>query len=203
MTRIKVCGVTSHDDAAMCIAAGVDAIGLNFWPHSVRRCEIDVAEAIAKSFGARVRIVAVFVDAPEQQMIAIRDLLGERIYLQLHGDEPPGLCARLGPRAYKALRVGGSIDRAGEYGGDEILFDTMSESGPGGTGRAFDWKLAAPIARERKVWLAGGITPENAGAAIDAVHPFGVDVASGVESAPGKKDIERVTALVRAVREAR
>jgi phosphoribosylanthranilate isomerase len=198
MTRIKVCGVTSLEDAAMCIAAGVDAIGLNFWPRSVRRVEMEAAEAIVRTFGARVRIVLVFADAPEAQIAAVRSALGESVYLQLHGAESPELVERLGPRAYKAIRAGGD---ASAFAGDEILLDASGET-PGGTGKTFDWNLALPVARARKLWLAGGLRPENVSDAIRLVRPFGVDVASGVEREPGRKDLELVTEFVRAVREA-
>jgi phosphoribosylanthranilate isomerase len=198
MTRIKVCGVRSLDDAAMCIAAGVDAIGLNFWARSVRRIEMEAAEAIARTFGARVRIVLVFVDAHETEIAAVRSALGDHVHVQLHGGESPELLARLTPHAYKAIRAG---DDPAPFGGDEILLDASGDT-PGGTGKTFDWDLAVPIARERKLWLAGGLRPENVADAIRRVRPFGVDVASGVEREPGRKDLELVTEFVRAVRDA-
>lgn len=199
--RTKICGITTVEDALACADAGASALGLNFWPRSVRRCELEVARAIVDAVGDRARIVAVFVDAERD---AIERVLGETgiEWVQLHGDEPPELVRALLPHAYKAVHLvdDTSVAEALRMPGDELLVDASVPGMPGGTGRTCDWSRAARLARERRVWLAGGLTPENVADAIARVVPFGVDVASGVERAPGVKDHARVRAFVDAVR---
>jgi phosphoribosylanthranilate isomerase len=201
MTRVKVCGLTTVDDALMCVSAGVDAIGLNFWSGSVRMCPEDVARQIADAVRGKTLIVGVFVDASDAEVERIRTSVGLDC-VQLHGDEPPELVARFLPHAYKALRVRGesAVEHARRFPGDHILLDAYVPGLPGGTGATFDWSVAKLIAAERKVTLAGGITPLNVAEAVRQVAPFCVDTASGVESSPGRKDARLVTELVAAVR---
>jgi phosphoribosylanthranilate isomerase len=195
MARVKVCGVTSVEDALTCIEAGVDAIGLNFWPRSVRRCAEQTARQIADAVAGRVLLVGVFVDAQEEEIARLQATL-ELGCVQLHGAEPPALVARFLPHAYKALRVrdAGVLAEVRTFPGEHVLLDAYVPGVPGGTGATFDWSLAAQVARERKLTLAGGLTPRNVADAVRAVRPYCVDTASGVESAPGVKD----PALVRA-----
>ncbi len=203
MVRVKVCGVTSVADAIMCVEAGVDAVGLNLWSESVRRCDESIAREIAQAVGERALLVGVFVDAPAAEVQRLRDQVGLGC-VQLHGEEPPEFLTQFLPHAYKALRVrGDSIrDDVRRYAGEHILLDAYVPGMPGGTGATFDWRLAGEIARERKLTLAGGITPENVADAVRQVRPFCVDTASGVESAPGVKDRAMVEALVHAARTA-
>jgi phosphoribosylanthranilate isomerase len=203
MTRVKVCGVTSVEDALMCIEAGVDAIGLNFWPRSVRRCAEQTARQIADAVAGRVLLVGVFVDAEEQEIARLRGAL-DLGCVQLHGAEPPALVARFLPHAYKALRVrdAGVLAEVRTFPGEHVLLDAYVPGAPGGTGATFDWSLAAQVARERKLTLAGGLTPRNVADAVRAVRPYCADTASGVESAPGVKDPQRVRAFVAAARSA-
>jgi phosphoribosylanthranilate isomerase len=208
VTRIKVCGVTRVEDAWACADLGVDAIGLNFWAGSVRRCELREAESIVRAVGSRLRIVAVFVDPSALEVESTRQVLSDDLHVQLHGSEPPALLAAFLPNAYKALRVGedGLADgqailaAAARYGGDEILLDTAVQGSRGGTGRAFDWTLATPLTQSRRVWLAGGLRPETVAKAVAIARPYGLDVASGVELAPGRKDPAKIRAFVDAVR---
>jgi phosphoribosylanthranilate isomerase len=203
MARVKVCGVTSVEDALMCSEAGVDAIGLNFWPRSVRRCPEQVARQIADAVAGRVLLVGVFVDAEEEEIARLRSAL-DLGCVQLHGAEPPALVARFLPHAYKALRVrdAGVLAEVRTFPGEYVLLDAYVPGAPGGTGATFDWSLAAQVARERKLTLAGGLTPRNVADAVRAVRPYCVDTASGVESAPGVKDPELVRAFVAAARSA-
>ncbi|MFW6087548.1 MAG: phosphoribosylanthranilate isomerase [Myxococcota bacterium] len=201
MTEVKICGVTSVADARMCVAAGADAIGINFWTGSKRHCPPEVAEAIARAVGGRALLVGVFVDA--DLATVRRTLEGAGVpWAQLHGDEPPELVQALLPHAYKALRV---ADRdvtqvARRYPGRHLLLDALVPGEKGGTGHTFDWRIATDLARERLLTLAGGLTPANVAEAIATVRPHRVDVASGVESAPGKKDPAKVRAFVEAAR---
>ncbi|MFT3927262.1 MAG: phosphoribosylanthranilate isomerase [Myxococcales bacterium] len=203
MVRIKVCGVTSVADARMCVEAGVDAIGLNFWPKSVRRCEESVAREIALAVAGEALLVGVFVDAPAAEVARIRDQVGLGC-VQLHGTESPEFLQPFLPHAYKALRVRGPgvRDEVRLYPGEHILLDAYVPGMPGGTGATFDWQIAAEIARERKLTLAGGITADNVREAVHQVRPFCVDTASGVESSPGVKDPQLVHKLVREARSA-
>lgn len=200
-TRIKVCGLTRLEDAQRCVELGVDALGLNFWPGSVRRCSDAVARSIVERFATRVRLVAVVVDADAAELTHIREELGVP-WVQLHGAEPPETVSRWLPNAIKAVRVGSAADvpEARSMPGDELLVDARVPGVPGGTGVRCDWDSARVLAAERRVWLAGGLRPDNVAEAVGHVRPFGVDVASGVESAPGIKDRARVAALVQALR---
>jgi phosphoribosylanthranilate isomerase len=203
MTRVKVCGLTSVDDAMMCVEAGVDAIGLNFWSGSVRSVSEQIARDIADATRGKVMLVGVFVDASEAELRRIRDLVGLDC-VQLHGEEPPELVARFLPHAYKALRVrdGSVVETARSYPGEHLLLDAYVPGLPGGTGATFDWSVARAVARERKVTLAGGITPDNVADAVREVQPYCVDTASGVERSPGHKDARLVHELVRRVKQA-
>ncbi|HEY8430448.1 MAG TPA: phosphoribosylanthranilate isomerase [Sandaracinaceae bacterium] len=199
--RVKICGVTSVEDALACADAGADAIGVNFWPGSKRRCELDVAERIARAVGDRVRVVAVFVDAPLEEIARVREATGIA-WVQLHGREPASMIEALSPCAYKAVRPTSELDvrEALALPGDELLVDASVPGVPGGTGRTCDWSLAARLSRARRVWLAGGLRAENVADAVRAVRPYGVDVASGVERSAGVKDHALVRAFVRAAR---
>ena len=201
MTRIKICGVTSIEQALDCVAAGADSVGVNFVPSSPRRVDEARARAIANAVGDRALVVGVVAGLDLQRMRALRDATGVGC-LQLHGDERPSDVEALLPHAYKAVRVGtaADVERARTYRGEFLLVDARANGALGGTGATFDWSLVVKLATERKLTLAGGLTPENVGDAIRAVRPYCVDVASGVESAPGVKDLGRVRAFLAAAR---
>lgn len=203
MVAVKICGVTSVQDAELCVAAGADAIGLNFFPRSSRYIEPARARAIVDAIAGRALTVGVFVDATYEQIVAAREQSAVKC-VQLHGEEPPELLERLLPHAFKALRMrdAGTLHAARAYGGEHILLDAYVPGEAGGTGQTFQWSLATELARERHVTLAGGLHPDNVAAAIACVRPFCVDVASGVERTPGRKDEERVTAFIRAAKQA-
>ena len=203
MTRVKICGVTSVEDALLCAEAGADAIGLNFAPESVRCLSLATAERIVAALPASVLTVGVFVDADETTLRQFKETLNLGC-LQLHGDEPPELLERFLPHAFKALRVrGDEIARdAARYGGDHLLLDAYVPGHHGGTGARFDWHVAAELGSVRRITLAGGLTAENVAEAIRVATPYCVDVASGVESKPGKKDPNEVRAFIAAVRAA-
>ena len=201
MVEVKICGLTMVDDAVRCIEAGADAIGLNFWPGSPRCVDVSTARSIVVAGGDRAQMVGVFVDFTLGQ---VREILRETgiQWAQLHGDEPPELVAALLPTAYKAVGVkdGSAIELVRSYPGEHLLLDASVPGMPGGTGRTFDWDIAAAVAGERKLTLAGGLNPDNVAKAIQVVNPFRVDVASGVESTPGRKDLELVRSFIHAVK---
>jgi phosphoribosylanthranilate isomerase len=196
MTKIKICGVTTVDDARMAAAAGADAIGINFSPRSPRRVTVDVATAIAAALPPHVCRVGVFVDAPRDEVASIAAQVGLDA-LQFHGDESVALCSGWDRTTIKAVRVRDdqALAQAAAYAVDFILADAYVEGSPGGTGQRVPLAWLTGVAPHRLI-LAGGLTADNVAAAIRAVRPAMVDVASGVESAPGRKDPEKVERFI-------
>ena len=199
--RIKICGVTRAEDALAAVRLGADALGFNFWPGSKRHVPPAVARAIIARLPPFVTPVGVFVNQSEGEMRAIAAESGIRIF-QLHGDEPPELCARLPLPVVKAIPVDQvkTLSRLLSYEVSAFLLDTPSR-GYGGSGEPFDWSLAEGVSEVAPIILAGGLTPENVAAAVRAVRPYAVDVASGIESSPGVKDMARMSRFIAAVRE--
>ncbi|RLB56562.1 MAG: N-(5'-phosphoribosyl)anthranilate isomerase [Deltaproteobacteria bacterium] len=185
----------------MCVDLGVDAIGLNFWPGTKRRVEVEEAARIVLAVGAQIATVGLFVDEERETIEQIKREVGFS-WVQLHGRESPDDVEALGHQAYKALRVGAvPVDaEAVRYPGALLLLDALVPGEVGGTGRRFDWSLAKALAQTRPIVLAGGLTPDNVARAALAVKPRAVDVASGVESEPGVKDPRLVEAFVAAAR---
>lgn len=212
MTRIKICGVTQADDAARVAAAGADFIGLNFWARSKRYLSPERAPLIAsvvRSTGA-AKLVGVFVDPDIDEIQAITAAVDLDI-IQLHGDEDPDLVKRISLAVYrpvwKALAISSAKDLAHlEVWPAEALLLDAPTPGRGGAGAKFDWNLARE-ARERypkiQFVLAGGLTADNVATAIATVEPWAVDVASGVEAAPGVKDADKLAAFIGAARPGR
>lgn len=201
--RVKVCGVTSVGDALAAARLGADAIGFNFWHGSRRFVPPDAAGAIVRRLPAGIVAFGVFVDPDRDEVLRAVEASGVGA-VQLHGDEPPELCVSLPVPVVKAIRVGGPHDLAplASYEVRAFLLDSRSP-GYGGSGVPFDWGLAAEVARELPVILAGGLTPENVAEAVRAVRPLAVDVASGVETAPGVKDAARMELFIRRAKETR
>ncbi|HEY1695503.1 MAG TPA: phosphoribosylanthranilate isomerase [Polyangiaceae bacterium] len=201
MARVKVCGVTSIAQAEACAALGVDALGVNLVPSSVRRVDEATAKAIAAAVGTRTLVVAVVADlgVAEARAVVARTGVG---CLQLSGDEPPAVVEALLPHAYKAVRIGGEEDVGVAAGmpGEYVLVDAKVRGALGGTGHAFEWGLVRALAKARKLVLAGGLTPDNVAEAVRRVNPWCLDVASGVESAPGVKDLGKVKAFIAAAK---
>jgi phosphoribosylanthranilate isomerase len=199
---VKICGVTTVADAVACADLGVDAIGVNFVASSPRCVDETRAREIVRAVGSHTLVVGVVANLEVPRMRALRAATGIGC-LQLHGDEDPEDVASMLPHAYKAVRIADEADvrRAEAMPGDYVLADARVQGALGGTGQTFDWRLVSGLARRRKLVLAGGLTPENVGAAIAAVDPWCVDVASGVERSTAVKDMARVRAFVEAARE--
>ncbi|MEW6352206.1 MAG: phosphoribosylanthranilate isomerase [Thermodesulfobacteriota bacterium] len=201
MVRVKICGITTIEDAMAAVGAGADALGFVFAP-SPRRVSPDRARAIVRELPPFVITVGVFVNAGLEEIRAIRAFCKLGL-VQLHGSESEDFVNQLGSGTIKALRVGSdTVVRPESYAGATLLLDTYSPSAAGGTGTTFDWSLAAEVARSRPVILAGGLTPENVADAIRTVSPYGVDVSSGVEIEPGRKDHEKISRFVRRAKSA-
>jgi phosphoribosylanthranilate isomerase len=197
---VKICGVRTLEDALFAAKAGADAIGFNFWPQSKRYLPIEEAGQIAKKLPARLSTVGVFVNASESEIMRAFQH-GAVDFLQFHGDETPDFCRRFAGRYWKALRLKDeeSLSQLDAYGGDLLLLDADAPN-YGGSGQRADVDLARRAAAKRRVLLAGGLTPENVAEAVRAVRPYGVDVAGGVESAPGVKDRTKVAAFITAAK---
>jgi len=198
---IKICGVTTADDAAAAVAAGADAIGVNLWPRSKRFVDAAAARQVLAAVPPGVLKFGVFVNAPAAEVAARMTALGlDRA--QLHGDERPADFAALaGTALVRVVRVrdASSLAEVATWHADLFLYDSYVD-GYGGAGVAAPWAAIAAVPRTRPFLLGGGLTPDNVAAAIAATRPAGVDVASGVESAPGIKDHARVKQFIAAAR---
>ena len=202
--KVKICGITNSADARMAVEAGADLLGFVFYEQSPRHVTVSAAGEIARALPPYVAKVGVFVNAPEELVTQAIAACGLNI-LQFHGDEPPAYCVQFGVMSMKAFRVAGaeSLRALPEYATDAWLLDAFSPGQPGGTGATFNWNLAIEAQKfGRPIFLAGGLTPENVAAAVRQVRPFGVDVSSGVEMAPGRKDAAKVKAFIAAARQA-
>jgi len=201
---VKICGVTEVRDAEMIADLGADAIGLNFIERSKRRVTVERAREIVERIRGRIECIGVVADLDEMAIRRLLDEVGlDRV--QLHGHEAEELVERLGGRAYKALGIMSKkdVDTARSFPGDPVLVDASVEGWAGGTGRVFDWKLLGELVSARRIVLAGGLHPDNVAAAVRAVAPYGLDVASGVEERqrPGLKEPRLVESFLRRARE--
>jgi len=202
MTLVKICGITNLDDALAAVAAGADALGFNFYKPSPRYITPSSAREIIEQLPPSVLTVGVFVNEESPARIAAEAGITA---LQLHGDESPDLCRELAADRYviKALAVSDefNIDAVKSYETEAIMLDTRHNNLRGGTGQVFDWSIAQQVRQLiPKLFLAGGLAPENVRAAIETVRPYAVDACSALEDKPGKKDHQRMRAFIEAVR---
>jgi phosphoribosylanthranilate isomerase len=208
--KIKICGITNVEDARNAIEAGADLLGFNFYAKSPRYVTPEkVAEIAAqvRSDGPGPLLVGVFVNSPLEEVRSILEIAQVNL-AQLHGDEPVSVVEQLNGRGFKALRptseTEAEIDAEwfAPYGPNApvLLVDAFRKDQYGGTGHTADWTIATKLAQQYPILLAGGLTPENVADAINQVRPWGVDVASGVECTPGKKDTAKMRLFVERVR---
>ena len=203
MTRVKVCGITRHEDAELAADLGAWALGFILWRSSPRAADPATAAAIAAALRRRVALVGVFVNPTLDEVTAAAEAL-HLSHVQLHGDEGPAFCAEAGRRSgckvIKAVRVagGGDLQDLERFHTDFHLLDADARGLRGGSGTTWDWALIARRRSRVPAILSGGLTAENVAAGIAAVAPYAVDVASGVEAAPGVKDPERLRAFMAA-----
>jgi phosphoribosylanthranilate isomerase len=202
MTKIKICGIRTVNDALSAMDAGADLIGFNFYPKSPRYVEVGMVRnimSVVRQIG-RVTTIGVFVNASVAEICATMETLGLNL-AQLHGDEPIEMLNQLGGEGFKAFRgIPENVDGFVRTDSPAFLVDASVKGVYGGSGVTADWNGAAELAKKYPLLLAGGLTPENVAEAVRRVRPWGVDVASGVESAPGVKDAAKMKAFVKAVK---
>jgi len=200
--KVKICGITNPADGVAAAESGADALGFMFYEQSPRRVSVADAVAVIRELPPLVMKVGVFVNAPEEQVFrAIAEC--SLNLLQFHGSESPEYCRQFGLMSMKAFQIrdADSLAALPTYDTDAWLLDAYSPSKHGGTGEVFNWDLAIEAQKHgRLVFLAGGLTPGNVAEAVRRVRPYGVDVSSGVEVSPGKKDREKVRAFIEAAR---
>jgi phosphoribosylanthranilate isomerase len=211
MTRVKICGIKTVDDAMAAMEAGADLIGFNFYPKSPRYIDVGICRDIMfvmRRYG-HVKYVGVFVNSSAEEILATMDTCGLAL-AQLHGDETMDMLNALDGKAFKAFRLSADLETDSRMITDfanlqgtapALLVDAAVKGVYGGSGVTADWSAAAGLAKKYPLLLAGGLTPENVADAVRQVKPWGVDVASGVESEPGKKDAVKMSAFVKAVKQ--
>jgi len=204
MTKIKICGIKTINDALAAMDAGADLLGFNFYPKSPRHIDVGICRdimSVMRKYG-QIAYVGVFVNASAAEICATMDTCALTL-AQLHGDETSEMLKALSGKAFKAFRgVPQSVDGFAGECAPALLVDASVRGAYGGTGVTADWRSAAELAKHYPILLAGGLTSENVAEAVRRVKPWGVDVASGVESVPGVKDPVRMRAFVKAVRSA-
>ena len=197
MTRIKVCGITNIDDALYAAELGADALGFIFYPKSPRYVLTGAVKEITDRLPPFVTTVGVFVNEEKEKIEEIVDKAGITL-LQLHGDESPEFCASFDTGVIKAIRIDKEFEGSSlkDYDVDGFLLDTYDKGLYGGTGRTFDWNVALRAKEFGRIILSGGLNPENVNEAVEIVNPYAVDVGSGVEKEPGKKDREKLKRFI-------
>jgi phosphoribosylanthranilate isomerase len=203
MTRVKICGITSAEDALAAVEAGADALGFVFVPGTPRLVHPETAERIVAGLPPFVTAVGVFVDQPLEEVLRIAARCNLQA-VQLHGDEPEAFSRRIPLKVIKAVRVRDAPDLRpiATYPAHAFLLDAFVEGQAGGTGSPISWDLAVQAKGHAPIILSGGLRPETVGLAVRRVRPYGVDVSSGVEMRPGRKDHQKVREFIAAVRQA-
>jgi phosphoribosylanthranilate isomerase len=202
MIKVKICGITNAEDALMAVEAGADALGFVFYDKSPRCVAPEKAAEIIKALPPFVTMVGLFVNAdPHFVNTTVERCLLDRV--QLHGDESPEFCSRIVRPVVKVFRIKGeaSLLPMKDYHVSGYLLDAYSPDAYGGTGMTFNWEIAKTAKRHGPIILAGGLTPDNVRQAVEAVKPYAVDVSSGVEAAPGRKDAVKVSKFIQNVKD--
>jgi phosphoribosylanthranilate isomerase len=204
IVKVKICGITNLGDASAAVDMGADLVGFNFYPKSKRYIRPDEAAGIIENLPTFVDIAGVFVNAEIEHIVEVSEQCFLN-WIQLHGDETPDFCDSVfcpGAKIIKAIRVRSPEDTemARQYYTDAVLFDGYDPASYGGTGKSFDWELISQV--DKRVFLAGGIKPENAVAAIET-GVYGIDICTGIEKEPGKKDHEKMKLLFENIKHVR
>jgi phosphoribosylanthranilate isomerase len=205
VTRVKICGIVDYEDARDAVLLGADAIGLNFYPNSPRYIDAARAAKIIEKLPPFVTVVGIFVNHPDPQNLEDFAVSLGLHTVQLHGNETPDYCSMIQRvKVIKSFRVDSNfrVDTLRSYGSGTFLLDACSPDRFGGTGTSFKWDLVFGANAFGSIIIAGGLNAENVGQAVSTLHPYAVDVASGVESKPGKKDYEKMRRFIEAVHRA-
>ena len=205
MTRVKICGIREFEDARDAVLLGADAVGLNFYPNSPRYVEPTQAAKIIEKLPPFVSVVGIFVNHPDPQNLEDFAISIGLHAVQLHGNETPDYCSMIQRvKVIKTFRVDATfrVDTLRSYGSGTFLLDACAPDQFGGTGTSFNWDLVFGANAFGSIVIAGGLNPENVAQAVTSLHPFAVDVASGVESKPGKKDYDKMRRFIEAVQRA-
>ena len=205
MTRIKICGIKTLSDAITAAEAGADLLGFNFYPRSLRFIEtqacVEITRVLKKEYPS-IQLIGVFVNSSIEKINTIMSLCSLDL-AQLHGNETVEMASALDGKAFKAFRgIHVDVERFARDESPAFLVDASVEGLYGGSGVTADWNGAAELAKHYPLLLAGGLNPDNVVGAVQQVKPWGVDVASGVEAGPGRKDADKIKAFVNAVRSA-
>ena len=200
-TKIKICGITNLEDANLAAGLGADALGFVFYSGSKRNVDPETVRDIISTLPPFLTKVGVFVNQELDEILDIQERTGINA-VQLHGDETPEFCKLLTSTIIKAIRVKdhNDLDRLAQYPVQAILLDTYSDAEYGGTGKSFDWGILDNNTITEKIILSGGLNPDNVAEAVRVVRPYAVDVSSGVEAEPGKKDREKLKKFIEAIR---
>lgn len=201
MVKIKICGITNIEDALLAVDLGADALGFIFYKESKRYIRPERAHEIISKLPPFVTTVGVFVNQQLDEIRSIKEVVGFDVF-QLHGDESPDFCKKLGRGVIKTIRVNEYINskEIESYPVQTILFDTYSTKGYGGTGESFRWEILKGLNTSKRIILSGGLSAENVSHAIRTAKLYGVDVSSGVEDYPGKKNPEKLKKFIEATR---
>jgi len=199
--KIKICGITNSEDALLAVVLGADALGFIFYKESKRYIRPERAHEIISKLPPFVTTVGVFVNQQLDEIRSIKEVVGFNIF-QLHGDESPDFCKKLGRGVIKTIRVNEYINskEIESYPVQTILFETYSTKGYGGTGESFRWEILKGLNTSKRIILSGGLSAENVSQAIRIANLYGVDVSSGVEDYPGKKNPEKLKKFIEATR---
>lgn len=200
-TKIKICGITNTEDAKAAVDFGADALGFIFYKKSKRYVDPGVARSIISSLPPFITPVGVFVNQELDEISEVKKTAGFQV-AQLHGDETPDFVSSIPFKVIKAVRISdkSDLDKVAQYSSQAILFDTYSEKEYGGTGKSFDWGILKDFSSTKNIILSGGLNPENVLEAVRIVKPYAVDVSSGVEEEPGKKDHLKIKKFIEAIK---
>lgn len=200
-TKIKICGITNLEDALIAANSGADALGFIFYKESKRYVDPEVVKGVISALPPFITTVGVFVNQSVDEISEIKDVTGINM-AQLHGDETPEFASSLPLEVIKAIRFKdkSDLERVAQYSAQAILFDTYSDTEYGGTGRSLDWGILKDLSLPKKIILSGGLNPGNVAEAAKIVKPYAVDVSSGVEAEPGKKDHKKIKEFIEAIK---
>jgi len=199
--KIKICGITNMEDARVASDLGADALGFIFYKESKRNVSPETVKDIISELPPFITKVGVFVNSDLDEILSIKEQTGIDI-AQLHGDETPEFCGTIPFKIIKVIRIKekSDIGQVAQYSDQDILFDTYSDKEYGGTGESFNWEILKDLSLSKNIILSGGLNSDNVLDAVKIVRPYAVDISSGVECEPGKKDHKKIKKFIEAIK---